>query len=115
MFNRVSAEKLQSRLDADFYKKEFIANDELLKASGAVRLNSLIDVTKSNYGVLPKSEEYVTSGVPLIRGGDLSFGKVNPPEVHAPTSYAGKGTAEEGDILVLIKGHVLMGQRVWLG
>ncbi|WP_181265707.1 restriction endonuclease subunit S [Pseudomonas aeruginosa] len=110
MFNRVSAEKLQSRLDADFYKKEFIANDELLKASGAVRLNSLIDVTKSNYGVLPKSEEYVTSGVPLIRGGDLSFGKVNPPEVHAPTSYAGgKGAAEEGDILVLIKGACIDG------
>lgn len=110
MFNRVSAEKLQPRLDADFYKKEFIANDDLLKASGAVRLSSLIDVAKSSYGVLPKSEEYVASGVPLIRGGDLSFGKINPPEVHAPTSYAGgKGTAEEGDILILIKGACIDG------
>ncbi|MDH1451020.1 hypothetical protein [Aeromonas caviae] len=110
MFNRVSAEKLQPRLDADFYKKEFIANDDLLKASGAVRLSSLIDVAKSSYGVLPKSEEYVVSGVPLIRGGDLSFGKINPPEVHAPTSYAGgKGTAEEGDILILIKGACIDG------
>ena len=110
MFNRVGPETLEPRLDADFYKKEFIENQLKLKASGAVRLSSLIDVGKSCYGVLPKSAEYVESGVPLIRGGDLSFGQVNPPEVHAPKSYAGsKGTAEEGDVLILIKGACIDG------
>lgn len=110
MFNRVSAETLQPRLDADYYKKEFIENDRLLRVAGAVRLASLIDTVKSSYGVLPKSEEYVLSGVPLIRGGDLSFGQIKPPEVHAPTSYAGgKGTAYEGDVLILIKGACIDG------
>ena len=110
MFNRVSPETLEPRLDADFYKKEFIKNQLKLKVSGAVRLASLIDVGKSCYGILPKSEEYVEAGIPLIRGGDLSFGQINPPVVHAPKSYAGsKGTAEEGDVLILIKGACIDG------
>ena len=110
MFNRVSAETLEPRLDADFYKKEFIENHSKLKASGAVRLASLINVKKSSYGILPKSEEYVESGLPLIRGGDLSFGQINPPEVHVPVHYAGgKGKAEEGDVLILIKGACING------
>jgi type I restriction enzyme S subunit len=110
MFNRVSAETLEPRLDADFYKKEFIENNSKLKAGGAVRLASLINVQKSSYGILPKSEEYVESGLPLIRGGNLCFGQINPPEVHVPKYYiGGKGTAEEGDVLILIKGACIDG------
>ncbi|EFC5425776.1 restriction endonuclease subunit S [Escherichia coli] len=46
----------------------------------------------------------------MIRGGDLSFGEVISPSVFAPLSYKdGKGTAQTGDVLILIKGACIDG------
>lgn len=110
MFNRVSPNHLTARLDADFYKPEFVSNEAFLKKNGANRLAKLIDIKTSGYGVLPSSNEYCDEGIPLIRGGDLSFGEVISPSVCAPLSYKdGKGTAQEGDVLILIKGACIDG------
>ncbi|WP_198535196.1 hypothetical protein [Salinivibrio sp. ML198] len=110
MFSRVQPSLLTPRLDADFYKVEFISNEAHLKEFGIKRLAQLIDVKASGYGVLPSSNEYCEGGVPLIRGGDLSFGEVVSPSVFAPLSYKdGKGTAKTGDVLILIKGACIDG------
>ncbi|EOB2812081.1 hypothetical protein ACIL2X_001835 [Vibrio vulnificus] len=110
MFSRVQPSLLSPRLDADFYKTEFISNEAHLKDFGVKRLAQLIDVKASGYGVLPSSNEYCDDGVPLIRGGDLSFGEVVSPSVFAPLSYKnGKGTAIDGDVLILIKGACIDG------
>lgn len=110
MFSRVQPSLLTSRLDADFYKIEFISNEAHLKWFGVKKLAQLIDVKASGYGVLPSSNEYCDDGVPLIRGGDLSFGEVFSPSVFAPLSYKdGKGTAIAGDVLILIKGACIDG------
>lgn len=111
MFNRVSPTQLEPRLDADFYKKEFIENNLKLKKAGSLFLSELISTKGSGYGVLPGSSEYVdVGGVPLIRGGDLSSGQIIVPEVQAPIYYkGGRATAYVGDILILIKGACIDG------
>lgn len=110
MFSRVQPSLLTPRLDADFYKIEFIENEAHLKEFGVKRLAKFIDIKASGYGVLPSSNEYCDDGVPLIRGGDLSYGEVVSPSVFAPLSYKdGKGTAIAGDILILIKGACIDG------
>lgn len=110
MYNIISPSLLTPRLDADFYKSEFIVNESHLHKFGAVRLAELINTSTSGYGVLPGSEEYCDNGVPLIRGGDLSFGEVVPPSVFAPLKYKdGKGTVQQGDVLILIKGACIDG------
>lgn len=110
MFSRVQPSLLTPRLDADFYKIEFIENEAHLKEFGVKRLAKLIDVKASGYGVLPSSNEYCDDGIPLIRGGDLSYGEVVSPSVFAPLSYEdGKGTAIDGDVLILIKGACIDG------
>ncbi|EOW9392380.1 restriction endonuclease subunit S [Vibrio cholerae] len=110
MFSRVQPSLLTPRLDADFYKIEFIENEAHLKEFGVKRLAKLIDIKASGYGVLPSSNEYCDDGVPLIRGGDLSYGEIVSPSVFAPLSYKdGKGTAIDGDVLILIKGACIDG------
>lgn len=110
MYNRVLPSLLTPRLDADFYKTEFISNEAYLRKFGVKRLAQLIDVKASGYGVLPSSNEYCDDGIPLIRGGDLSFGEIVSPSVFAPMNYKdGKGTAQAGDVLILIKGACIDG------
>lgn len=69
MINIIKPELLGNRLDADFYKKDFIENELILSNFDSVTLSNLIDVKKSGYGALPKSDEYLNNGLPLIRGG----------------------------------------------
>ncbi|MFT6905895.1 MAG: type I restriction enzyme S subunit [Oleiphilaceae bacterium] len=111
MFNVVKPENLTDRLDADFYKKDFIQNEKTLIECGSSRLSELIDLKKSGYGVLPKSNEYLEQGgVYLIRGGDLSFGAISIPKIRVPFKYKNdKGTTQVGDVLILIKGACIDG------
>lgn len=111
MYNKIIAGSLTDRLDADFYKVDFIKNETLLLEFGAVKLDSLIDNKKSGYGVLPNSNEYMDEGgVKLIRGGDLDGGSITTPSIRVPLAYkVAKGTALEGDVLILIKGACIDG------
>lgn len=110
MINIIKPELLGNRLDADFYQKDFIGNELILSNFGSVTLSNLIDVKKSGYGVLPKSDEYLENGLPLIRGGDLSFGRVQEICVFVPEYYKdSRAIAKTGDVLILIKGACIDG------
>lgn len=113
MQNRITVDNLTDRLDADFYKHEFINNELHLIKFGAVQLESLIDNKKSGYGVLPKSSEYIIEdGVKLIRGGDLNGGTISEPKIQVPLNYnVPKGIALKGDVLILIKGACIDGPK----
>src|SRR5437773_1932713 len=105
--SRIEPHTLRDRLDASYYSPDVLANERALLASGATALRHVIDVDGSNYGVLPPSEDYLPagSGVPLIRGGDLDSGDIHAPEVDAPLQFKNeRGTANVGDVLLLIKG-----------
>jgi hypothetical protein len=105
--SRIDSNTLKDRLDASYYTPEVLENEAQLRARGATALRALIDTDASNYGVLPPSEDYLPSGsgVPLIRGGDLGGGAIRDPEVDAPLSFKNaRGTANAGDVLLLIKG-----------
>lgn len=105
---RIATGTLSNRLDASYYSEEALSNARMLDALGARELRSMISSTMSGYGVLPDSNEYLAagiSGVPLIRGGDLAYGAINPPEVFVPKSYAFEpDLTSEDDVLLLIKG-----------
>ena len=45
MINIIKPEFLGNRLDADFYKQDFIDNELILNNFGSVSLNSLIDIS----------------------------------------------------------------------
>ena len=110
MINIIKPELLGNRLDADFYKKDFIENELILSNLGSITLSNLIDTKKSGYGVLPKSDEYLDNGLPLIRGGDLSFGRVQEIGVFVPEYYKdSRAIAKTGDVLILIKGACIDG------
>ena len=110
MINIIKPEFLGNRLDADFYKQDFIDNELILNNFGSVSLNSLIDIKKSGYGALPKSDEYLDNGLPLIRGGDLSYGYIQEIGVFVPKYYKdSRAIAKTGDILILIKGACIDG------
>lgn len=110
MINIIKPDFLGNRLDADFYKKDFIDNELILNNFGSIKLSSLIEVKKSGYGVLPKSEEYIGKGLPLIRGGDLSYGHVQEISVFVPEFYKdSRAIAKTGDVLILIKGACIDG------
>ncbi len=105
--SRIDSSTLRDRLDASYYTPEVLANEAQLRALEATALRTLIDTDASNYGVLPPSEDYLPSGsgVPLIRGGDLDGGTIRDPQVDAPMSFKNaRGTANVGDVLLLIKG-----------
>jgi type I restriction enzyme S subunit len=105
--SRIDFGTLRDRLDASYYTPEVLENEAQLRARGATALRTLINTDASNYGVLPPSEDYLPSGigVPLIRGGDLDGGTIRDPEVDAPLRFKNaRGTANVGDVLLLIKG-----------
>ena len=105
--HRISSQLLRHRLNADYYAREALDNDERIRRFGCVALGSKFNHADSGYGVLPGSEEYLPpgDGVGLVRGGDLQSGAINPPAVHAPLSYQTDwAMLRKGDVLLLIKG-----------
>jgi len=105
--HKISVQLLRHRLNADYYTREALDNEDRVRRFGCVALGTKFDPVDSGYGVLPGSEEYlpIGTGVGLVRGGDLQSGAINPPGVYAPLSYRTDWTAlQRGDVLLLIKG-----------
>lgn len=105
--HKISAQILRHRLNADYYAREALDNENRVRRFGCVALGTKFNHADSGYGVLPGSEEYlpVGTGVGLVRGGDLQSGAINPPGVYAPVSYRTDWTAlQKDDVLLLIKG-----------
>lgn len=107
MHSWVTPNLLDDQIAAERYTPDQILNLKRLSELGAVPLGTLIDHSRSNYGVLPPSDQYVdaSAGIGLVRGGDLDHGFVRQPNVFAPAEFAtARGTLREDDVLILAKG-----------
>lgn len=100
------------RLDAEFYSKEHLGVDNLLKANAAVPLTDFANVSDGNH--MGVSDEFCSEGVPYFRGGDikeffLSFAR---PEYCVSESTYAKPTMvrshmKQGDVFVSIVGAII--------
>jgi len=94
------------RFDAEFFKPEFLKRIKILKQNF-----SFLDkfITKGSYGILPKSDDYIEEGLPLIRGKDLRRNDIEKENlVKVPESYySEKYKVSKGDLLILVKGATI--------
>lgn len=104
----INPSMIDRRMDAGCYQPKYLKNEASL-IQGRVsskRLGTLY--VKGNYGSLPDSVDYTTSGVALIRGTDLQSMTVNIDDaVKVPSYYYEqfkKAQINSGDILMLVKG-----------
>ena len=99
------------RIDAEYYRPAFVMNDAELREGQftVARLGELI--SRGNYGSLPDSVDYISEGIPLIRGTDLRFMSVTlESAVRVPEGYLDKykkARVQVGDLLMLAKGASL--------
>lgn len=104
----ISASMIDRRMDAGCFQPMYLKNENNLLNGGvpAARLGTLY--SKGNYGSLPDSVDYATTGVALIRGTDLQSMAVNLSDtVRVPDHYYDqfkKAQINSGDILMLVKG-----------
>ncbi len=103
----VNAEFIEQRIDAQFYKNEFVENEAMLKKLNYELLGNIY--LKGDYGTLPDSNDYCETGIYLIRGTDLRDLTVSEEQlIVVPESYYNeKSQAVCGDILMLIKGATI--------
>lgn len=113
-FSWVSTEKLQSRIDGEFYKTDFIINNEHMENLKrmniqVLKLNEIIK--KGSYGILPSSNDYGKGKLELLRSTNLKEFLIDDSNViKVPESYyKEKVRVEEGDILLEIKGQCYTG------
>ena len=104
----IESSMIDRRMDAGCFQPMYLKNEDTL-LNGSVpsaRLGTLY--TKGNYGSLPDSVDYATSGIALIRGTDLQSMAVNLADaVRVPAHYFDqfkKAQICSGDILMLVKG-----------
>ena len=99
-------------MDAEFYAKEQLHIDDLLKKSGAVSLTDFAFVSDGNH--MGVSDEFCTQGVPYFRGGDIKefFLSFAHPEYCVPQEVYSKPTMlrshmKRGDVFVSIVGAII--------
>ena len=104
----IASSMIERRMDAGCFQPIYLKNEEtLLKGRvPSARLGTLY--TKGNYGSLPDSVDYSTTGLALIRGTDLQSMAINLSDaVRVPAHYYDqfkKAQINSGDILMLVKG-----------
>ena len=105
-YEEVMAGNTYHRFDSQFFKKEYLLRKQTLKPISEP-LHLLMK--EGTYGILPKSEDYVATGLPLIRGGDLRRPRLIMSDlVRVPESYFSKKyKVEKGDLLILVKGATI--------
>jgi restriction endonuclease S subunit len=103
----VSNKLIEQRIDAQYYKREFINNEIKLRQIKNLTLKELY--TKGDYGTLPDSEDYCEKGIYLIRGTDLRDLSIKEDDlILVPEKYfSDKSEVKAGDILILIKGATI--------
>lgn len=99
-------------MDAEFYAKEQLHTDNLLKKRRAIPLTDFAHVSDGNH--MGVSDEFCTEGVPYFRGGDikeffLSFAR---PEYCVPKEIYDKLTMKRshmkrGDVFISIVGAII--------
>ena len=110
----VLADNTYYRFDSQFFKKEYLLRKQTLKLISEP-LHLLMK--EGSYGILPKSEDYLETGLPLIRGGDLRRARLDMRDlVRVPESYfSTKYKVEKGDLLILVKGATIDYPDGWSG
>ena len=94
------------RIDSEFFKKEYLEKLERLKAI-STRLKNLM--VSGYYGILPKSDDYIESGLSLIRGKDIRETSLNHNNlIKVPFDYwQERYQIHKNDILFLVKGATI--------
>lgn len=98
---------IEQRIDAQYYKREFVENEIKLKQIKNLPLKELY--TRGDYGTLPDSADYSEKGIYLIRGTDLRDLSIKEDDlILVPEEYfSDKSEVKSEDILILIKGATI--------
>lgn len=98
---------IEQRIDAQYYKKEFVENEIKIKQINNLPLKGIY--TRGDYGTLPDSADYSQKGIYLIRGTDLRDLSIKEDDlILVPEEYfSDKSEVKSEDILILIKGATI--------
>lgn len=98
--------KLYFRIDAEAFRKEYQQRLSILQGQSKHLSDYLTD---GCYGILPKSEDYLDDGLPLLRGVDVRNISLNIDSlVKVPFDYYSERFAiKKGDIFILVKGATI--------
>ena len=104
--SRVKASTLSSkRLDADFYRPDYLATEELLLTKSVNQLGEIGHFFAGPFGSLLPSDLYLDEGVPLFRVGNVGqFEVLSENFAHLAPSVHSELKASEvlpGDLLIV--------------
>jgi len=114
LINRVQAEFIgTNRIDPDYYRPEYLADEKLLRGFGSDELSSVGRFFAGPFGSKLPSEFYLSSGIPLFRVGNVGSMEVLmdgmahlAPDIHADLIDS---EVVSGDLLI-VKASV--GQKI---
>ncbi len=111
--SEVSLSKLErtKRIDAEFFRKEFIRNQEAILKSSSVAISDLVDVSDGNHFSI--SDDFTDDGIAYYRGQDTTgqfFAEQSSPIGITRTAFENphmrRSHLKKGDVLLSIVGTV---------
>ena len=110
----IKPKDFDNRMDGEFYKIDFIINNEhidTLKNKGVQVLDLKDIINKGSYGILPSSDDYGKGEVVLLRSTNIKEFLIDNSEVIKVPNvyYKEKVQVNQGDILLEIKGQCYSG------
>lgn len=110
----IKPKDFDNRMDGEFYKIDFIINNEhidILKNKGVQVLDLKDIINKGSYGILPSSDDYGKGEVVLLRSTNIKEFLIDNSEVIKVPNvyYKEKVQVNQGDILLEIKGQCYSG------
>ncbi len=109
----VNLSKLErtKRIDAEFFRKEFIRNQEAILKSSSVAISELVAVSDGNHFSI--SDNFIDDGIPYYRGQDTTgqfFAEQSSPIGITRTAFENphmrRSYLKKGDVLLSIVGTV---------
>ncbi|MCW6078094.1 restriction endonuclease subunit S [Clostridium sporogenes] len=116
-YSWTKSQHLSDRIDGEFYKTEFVLNNEHLKRLNlqGIKIKKLKDIIlNGSYGILPSSSDYGKGEVELLRSTNVKEFLIEDSDViKVPVDYyKDKVRICNGDILLEIKGQCYAGAVV---
>lgn len=113
-YSWTKAQDLSNRIDGEFYKTEFVLNNEYLKglnSQGIQVINLKNIILNGSYGILPSSSDYGKGEVELLRSTNIKEFLIDDSDVIKVSEdyYKDKVKICNGDILLEIKGQCYAG------
>ena len=107
----LSALERTKRIDAEFFRKEFIRNETALLKTSSVPISELVAVSDGNHFSI--SDEFIDDGIPYYRGQDITgqfFAEQSSPIGITRTAFEiphmRRSHLKKGDVLLSIVGTV---------